>query len=231
MCSLYLRLAAEESFVVLPGTLWWHFALRRLPDHAAAYCEAPPFRWWFASNKQLRNEHRRDHPKRCSHLWGGFWWKWSLAIHEKLHWRPHWSLGMVCCCIFLSDGILNDRWHFDVMRWQRGWSRKSGCKCGGVLVLDSWLLLAASLNLEGKIIHRSKQKLEEIVCLGFRSIMLIHTSTLLWHSCSLQRPQQRVLPEALTFFGSLPTTVGMGGSWFIGSIHLNIVPNCNIAGL
>ena len=156
MCSLYLRLAAEESFVVLPGTLWWHFALRRLPDHAAAYCEAPPFRWWFASNKQLRNEHRRDHPKRCSHLWGGFWWKWSLAIHEKLHWRPHWSLGMVCCCIFLSDGILNDRWHFDVMRWQRGWSRKSGCKCGGVLVLDSWLLLAASLNLEGKIIHRSK---------------------------------------------------------------------------
>jgi hypothetical protein len=38
----FVRLAAEESFVVLPGTLWWHFALRRLPDHAAAYCEAPP---------------------------------------------------------------------------------------------------------------------------------------------------------------------------------------------
>ena len=48
------------------------------------------FRWWFASsNKQLRNEHRRDHPKRCSHLWGGFWWKWSLAIHEKLQKGGH----------------------------------------------------------------------------------------------------------------------------------------------
>ena len=121
---------------------------------------------------------------------------WKIAKR-----RPHWSLGMVCCCIFLSDGILNDRWHFDVMRWQRGWSRKSGCKCGGILVLDSWLLLAASLNLEGKIIHRSKQNLEEIACLGFRRIMLIHTyshafhwafigpravksqTTLLWHSC------------------------------------------------
>ena len=46
MLSLYQRLATEEHFVVLPGTLWWHFALRRLPDHAAADCEARRrFRW------------------------------------------------------------------------------------------------------------------------------------------------------------------------------------------